>query len=171
MELLEKILGQFEQAHNNAPPGRMDDLVEGIMTQIVSKDYLYPSIKQITDKYPKWLDENKSKLSLTEMENYQKQFDCFKQICRVFEENPKDTATTMNLMQQVQQYGSPPRDLVDDVMPGLDAILQNVMSSVPNAAGLPTDHEITGGSTTSTSSSTAPPGISDDIMKNGCPTQ
>lgn len=41
--------------------------MQGMMQSLLSKEVLYPSLKELSDKYPAWLSENKGKI---EQANY-----------------------------------------------------------------------------------------------------
>ena len=43
-----------------------DAMIDGMMEQLMSKDLMYEPMKQVTQRFPSWLDENKSKLSKEE---------------------------------------------------------------------------------------------------------
>ena len=58
-------------------------MMEKMMKSLLSKDLLYPAIKDLSDKYPEWLAENRSKLTEPEYEKYNKQFDISLQITKV----------------------------------------------------------------------------------------
>lgn len=40
--------------------------MQGIMQSLLSKEVLYPSIKDIVDRYPAWLKDNQNKLDKKE---------------------------------------------------------------------------------------------------------
>ncbi|CAL1296189.1 unnamed protein product [Larinioides sclopetarius] len=102
-------------------------LMQNIMQRLMSKDLLYPSIKEIVEKYPGWLDDKKLTLKKEEHENYQKQYEFMKQICEEFEKEMADTdeakkeqfEKVLLLMQKVQTYGNPPKELISNISPGL----------------------------------------------------
>lgn len=111
-------------------PDNMPDMMpimQNIMQRLMSKDLLYPSIKEIVEKYPGWLEENKSTLKKEELDNYQTQFSFMKQICEEFEKETADTEEAKKeqfekvliLMQKVQTYGNPPKELISNITPGL----------------------------------------------------
>lgn len=102
--------------------------MQGMMQSLLSKDVLYPSLQDILDKFPAWLEENGSKITPEEKERYEKQMDLMKQVCAELEtETEGDTADkkrsrfekVLGLMQKLQDYGQPPAELVGDVGPGL----------------------------------------------------
>jgi peroxin-19 len=45
-----------------------DAIMDGMMEQLLSKDLMYEPMKQVTDKFPEWLAENKSTLSTEDYE-------------------------------------------------------------------------------------------------------
>lgn len=44
-----------------------DQLVEGMMSELLSKDLMYEPVKQVAEAFPAWLDENKDKLPEEEL--------------------------------------------------------------------------------------------------------
>jgi hypothetical protein len=40
--------------------------MQGMMQSLLSKEVLYPSLKDLVDKYPSWLAENKGKIEQSE---------------------------------------------------------------------------------------------------------
>ena len=104
-------------------------MVQGMMKSLMSKDVLYPSLKEITNKYPAWLSENKGKIDCDEHKKYSKQFELMKQICTEFEsEKPSDNEqikqerfdNILHDMQCMQELGQPPKDIVGEMAPGLE---------------------------------------------------
>lgn len=102
--------------------------MQGMMQSLLSKDILYPSLRDILDKFPNWLTENESKITTEEKERYQKQIKLMQDVCGELEkETDNDTADVkkdrfekvLGLMQTLQDYGQPPAELVGDVGPGL----------------------------------------------------
>ena len=49
--------------------GDADDVVDGMMHQLLSKELMYEPMKQVCDRFPAWLAESKAHLS---EEEYQK---------------------------------------------------------------------------------------------------
>lgn len=71
--------------------------MHGMMQSLLSAEVLLPSLKELLEKYPSYLDENKDKISSTDMNRYQKQQDLFKVICAELEkESPNDLAEVKN---------------------------------------------------------------------------
>ncbi|XP_041373219.1 peroxisomal biogenesis factor 19-like [Gigantopelta aegis] len=121
------------------PDGEFFPMMQGMMKMLLSKDVLYPSLKEISDKYPKWLSEHKESTEKEEFENYTKQHKIIEAICTEFEsESDSETEDAkrqrfeklMDLMQQMQELGQPPKDIVGEMAPGLE-FDENGMPKVP----------------------------------------
>jgi len=59
-DLIERMLKEFDS--NSGYQG----LVQGMMKQLLSKEVLYEPMKEMRDKYPQWLKDNKEKLTREE---------------------------------------------------------------------------------------------------------
>ena len=76
-------------------------------------------------QYPGWLSENKDKLDAQAHRNYTKQYELMEKICTEFEsEEASDSEerqkqrfeTVMEYMQQMQEYGQPPKEIVGEMV-------------------------------------------------------
>lgn len=66
--------------------------MQGMMQSLLSAEVLLPSLKEMLEKYPTWLDENKDKITDADKERYAKQQELFKVICTELEkETPNDS--------------------------------------------------------------------------------
>ncbi|KAL4439713.1 hypothetical protein ABPG75_002714 [Micractinium tetrahymenae] len=119
-----------------APP-EMSSLVDTIMHQLLSKEVLYQPMKDIGAKYPEWLEANKSKLSQEEYEQYRQQHGFIQRICAVYESSPSDFAQLIDLLQQMQQCGQPPQEIVDELAPGMQFGPDGLPSFGGSDEGLP----------------------------------
>lgn len=77
-------------------------------------------------QYPAYIREHESSLSAADLSNYRKQQSCFERIVQAFDAQPAggsgSSMQIMELMNEMQQYGTPPKELVSDFMPpGFDA--------------------------------------------------
>ncbi|XP_046447097.1 peroxisomal biogenesis factor 19-like [Daphnia pulex] len=97
--------------------------MQGMLQSLLSKELLYPSIKEIVSKYPDWLADNRPKLEPAQFEKYNRQYAVMQQVCTEFEnDNDTDDAATKNsrfekiltLMQQMQECGHPPKELAGE---------------------------------------------------------
>lgn len=67
------------------------------MQSLLSAEVLLPSLKEMLEKYPGWLEENKDKTSDADKERYGKQLELFKVICTELEkETPNDSTEVKN---------------------------------------------------------------------------
>lgn len=125
----EDIAGMFgnidlnEGGENNA----FLPFMQTMMQSLLSAEVLLPSLKDLTEKYPGWLQENGEKIPKEDKERYEKQLKLMEDVCRELEkEKPEDSAeekrvrfqTVLDMMQSMQDLGQPPADLVGDLGPG-----------------------------------------------------
>ncbi|GIX71655.1 peroxisomal biogenesis factor 19 [Caerostris darwini] len=102
-------------------------IMQSVMQRLMSKDLLYPSLKEIVEKYPGWLNEKKSSFKTEEYDNYQKQYEHMKEICEEFEKDidqseaakKEQFETVLKMMQKVQNYGNPPKELISSINPSI----------------------------------------------------
>ena len=120
---MEGEVGAAEENFTNLLP-----MMEGMMQSLMSKELLYPPMKDIADKFPGWLADNRNKITDELYNKYNKQFELTKQICFLFEsESETDSESlrranfekVMNLMQEMQNLGHPPQELTGDNSPNL----------------------------------------------------
>lgn len=92
-----------------------------IVQMLLSKETLYQPFKELCEKYPEWLEENKSKLSEEQLTKYSSQLEVMKKVCAEFENMSEDDSedvkskkfsTVLKLMQEMQDYGYPPEELI-----------------------------------------------------------
>ncbi|XP_023955312.1 peroxisomal biogenesis factor 19 [Bicyclus anynana] len=98
--------------------------MQGMMQSLLSKEVLYPSLKELVEKYPAWLAENKGKIEQSEYERFEQQQSLMQQVCAELEPEQETDAedvkrkrfdTVLKLMQQMQDLGQPPTELVGDI--------------------------------------------------------
>ncbi|XP_061461550.1 DDB1- and CUL4-associated factor 8 isoform X3 [Rhineura floridana] len=103
--------------------GSLLPIMQSIMQNLLSKDVLYPSLKEITEKYPEWLQSHCDSLPKDQYEKYQEQHSIMGKICAQFEaEQPTDGDVeqkarfemVLDLMQQLQDLGHPPKELAGE---------------------------------------------------------
>ncbi|XP_058447295.1 peroxisomal biogenesis factor 19 [Malaya genurostris] len=125
----EDIAGMFgnidlnESGENNA----FLPFMQNMMQSLLSADVLLPSLKDLTEKYPAWLQENGEKVPKEDKERYEKQLKLMEDVCRELEKEKSDDAAdvkrvrfqkVLDMMQSMQDLGQPPADLVGDLGPG-----------------------------------------------------
>lgn len=80
----------------------------GMMEQLTNKDILYEPMKELDDKYPEWIEQNKSKTSKDDLARYEDQRVVVREIVAKFEEktyadsNVADREYIVERMQKVR---------------------------------------------------------------------
>lgn len=122
-EALAAMMGSLGLGSEASGGGDIMPFMQSMMQSFLSKDVLYPSLKDITEKYPVWIEENKNTLPEADYDNYNKQFNLMKDVCVEYEkETETDSEETkkkrfmkiLGLMEEIQKLGHPPKDLVSD---------------------------------------------------------
>lgn len=128
---------EFNQLFNNLAKGNEsggDDilpnflpLMQDVMQKLLSKELLYPALKDMVVKYPKWLEEKQGTLEQKQYDRYCQQYQLMKEICEEFEKEDDSTRTEkekfdkiLNLMQKMQDCGHPPKELVGEMAPEIE---------------------------------------------------
>ncbi|KAI8853213.1 Pex19 protein [Chytridium lagenaria] len=91
--------------------GDFENMFEGIMEQIMSKDLLYEPMKDLVTKYPEWLAANKEKISAEDYTRYNQQLSIIQEIIAAYDAKlPEDQESkkVIDLMQKMQECGNPP---------------------------------------------------------------
>ncbi|TKY55449.1 Peroxisome biogenesis protein 19-1 [Spatholobus suberectus] len=115
--MMEDWVKQFEQLAGSQD---MESIVETMMQQLLSKDILHEPMKEIAEKYPKWLEEHKTSLSKEEYERYSHQYELIRNLNEVYENDPGNFNKIVELMQKMQECGQPPNDIVLELAPDFD---------------------------------------------------
>jgi len=116
-QIMEEMMKEFEKMGGNL---NADDMIDGMMGQLLAKDLMYEPMKQVSERFPEWLKENKSRISEEDYTNRCKQYECFQRLIHLYETKPNDVESLMMLMQEVQEYGQPPPEIVKEIAPGLE---------------------------------------------------
>ncbi|XP_063991805.1 peroxisomal biogenesis factor 19 [Diachasmimorpha longicaudata] len=98
-------------------------MMQAMMQSLLTKEILYPSLKELVDQYPTWLDQKKDSLSQEDLTRFTKQFGLMQQVCGELEKEKEDDSEAtkkaqfnkiLGLMQEMQNCGQPPEDLIGD---------------------------------------------------------
>lgn len=116
-EMMEDMMKEFEKMGEK---GDADDVIDGMMRQLLSKELMYEPMKQVTERFPRWLAESKEHLSDEDYNRYGHQYQYFQRIVRVYDTDPDNFPRLMELMQDIQEYGQPPADIIKELAPGLE---------------------------------------------------
>ncbi|XP_027336167.1 peroxisome biogenesis protein 19-2-like isoform X1 [Abrus precatorius] len=115
--MMEDWVKQFEQLAGSQD---MESIVETMMQQLLSKEILHEPMKEIGERYPKWLEEHKTNLSKEEYERYSHQYELIQNLNEVYENDPANFNKIVELMQKMQECGQPPNDIVQELAPDFD---------------------------------------------------
>eukprot|EP00605_Chrysophyceae_sp_TOSAG23-4_P000175 GSChrysophyteH1.ASY1.ANO1.209.1 assembled CDS len=126
--MMEDMMAQFEALGEKED---YNEVVDGVMRQLLSKDLMYEPTRQICDKFPEWLALHKKNLAVAEYENYGHQYQAFQKILAVYQTEPDNFPRLMELMFDMQKYGQPPAEIIQDLAPGL-RFDENGMPIMPN---------------------------------------
>ena len=132
---------------------------------MLSKEYLYQPMKDIAAAYPAWLTEQGNRLTTEQRRQYEQQQECFERIVAVYErsELSEEVASkaVMDIMQEMQRYGQPPKELVNDLLPPGLLGEEGVAGSGSGGGGMGGMDGLDG----------LDRGMLDEMSKNGCPMQ
>lgn len=115
--------------------------MEGMMQSILSAEILLPSIKELLDKYPKYLNQYGDKISAEDKNRYEKQLELYKIIASHLEdENPDDSASVkrekfkivLEDMRKLQEYGQPPDEILAETAGDLPMMDPSVIGAGAN---------------------------------------
>jgi len=114
-EILEQMLKDLD--NNSGYQG----LVQGMMKQLLSKEVLYEPMKEMRDKYPSWLRDNKEKMQRPEWEKYCMQLQHIEEILQVYDnEGDQGFEKILKLMREMQECGHVPTDIVKQLAPDVE---------------------------------------------------
>lgn len=106
----------------------LNKMLMGMMEQLTNKDILYEPMKELHDKFPAWLRDNKPSLSKDDLARYEEQQKVVGEIVARFDrpqysdDSNDDREYIVERMQKMQAAGSPPPDLVGDMSAAQDAL-------------------------------------------------
>lgn len=131
-ELLAKILKDLEATAGGGDGDGMDmsKLLTDMLHQMASKEILYEPMKEMDEKYPAWINDNSSKVSVEDKTRYLNQHKTIHEIVTMFErpdysdDNAEHKEYITTRMELIQESGAPPSDLMSEVsssaLPGFD---------------------------------------------------
>jgi len=128
---------------DGSEPEDLLHIMKNVMQNLLSKELLYPALKEIVEKYPNWLTTNRPSLDESEYEKYSKQYEIMKKACDEFEaekeDDPEDVKKArfekvLDHMQKMQEFGHPPKELIGDMAPGFVELDEQ---GNPRISGLP----------------------------------
>lgn len=137
----QELAGMFQSLDMNGETGEAAGFVpfmQSMMQSLLSAEILLPSLKDLVEKYPKYLQDNAEKLSAADKEKYEKQFVLIKEVVEELEKEKATDSTevkkerfniVLDKMQKMQDLGQPPAELLRDgggaSLPGFDPALND----------------------------------------------
>ncbi|EDR06300.1 uncharacterized protein LACBIDRAFT_300395 [Laccaria bicolor S238N-H82] len=128
LEALLKSLGGVGGLDEGGDENELAGFLETMMGQLMSKDVLYEPLKELAEGFPPYLTNPPAQLSLEDRSRYEKQEECVKRILAVFDKpgytdaNEESNKIIVDLMSEMQSYGSPPAEIMGPLPPGLDGM-------------------------------------------------
>ncbi|KAL8928348.1 MAG: hypothetical protein Q9172_000940 [Xanthocarpia lactea] len=137
-DILAQMLKEMQNGDSSASASEpeLSKMLMTMMEQLTNKEILYDPMKELNDKFPNWISNNKASVQADDLLRYEKQQRLIAEIVGKFEEttyadtNAKDREYIVERMQEMQAAGSPPADLVGD-MSGAQTALQDIGSGCP----------------------------------------
>lgn len=114
-EVLKRMADEFGKM------GTKDDVgpsIDNMMRQLLSKDIMYIPLQQTCEKYPMWLAAKEASLSTAEYDLRGKQYQVLQKIVNVYETTPDDFPKLMELMNDLQETGQLPAEIIKELAPG-----------------------------------------------------
>lgn len=140
--MMEDMMAEFEALGEKED---YNEVIDGVMRQLLSRDLMYEPVKQICEKFPEWLATHRDTLSQEEYVNHGLQYQTFQKLLAVYDTEPDNFPRIMELMFDMQNYGQPPADIIKDLAPGLK-FDENGMPIMPNmGAGMFPEGMMAGG--------------------------
>ncbi|XP_045792202.1 peroxisome biogenesis protein 19-1-like isoform X1 [Trifolium pratense] len=115
--MMEDWVKQFEELAGSQD---IESIMETMMQQLLSKEILAEPMKEIGERYPKWLEEHKASLSKEDYERYSTQYGLIRNLSEVYEKDSGNFTKIFELMQKMQDCGQPPNDIVQELAPDFD---------------------------------------------------
>ena len=94
-------------------------VVDNMMRQLLNRDIMHVPMRAMCERFPEWLAKNASRLTREEYEGYGKMYQTFQKLCMVYETEPDNFPRILELMQDMQELGQPPNDIIRELAPGL----------------------------------------------------
>ncbi|KAF8960796.1 Pex19 protein, partial [Flammula alnicola] len=128
LEALLQSLGDLGLGEGGDDETELAGFLENMMGQLMSKDVLYEPLKELADGFPSYLEKPPAPISAEDRTRYESQLVCVKKILVVFEKtsysdaNAEDNKQVVELMSEMQTYGTPPSEIMGPLPPGLDGM-------------------------------------------------
>lgn len=112
---MKKELDSIDPAEAQAKMNETVPEIFDLMQNLLSKELLYPALKDLSPKFDEWLQKNNETLSKSDKKRYSKQRDIINEIIEVFDDeslgNQDRFVKNLDLMEKMQSLGAPPSEL------------------------------------------------------------
>ncbi|KAF9460423.1 Pex19 protein family-domain-containing protein [Collybia nuda] len=125
LEALLASLGDMGLGEGGEGDAELAGLLENMMSQLVSKEILYDPLKELADGMPPYLANPPAPISSVDRTRYESQLACIHKIMAVFddpsyrEKDPASMKVISDLMNEMQNYGAPPAEVMGPLPPGM----------------------------------------------------
>lgn len=116
--MTEKLKMEMPKMDPNEAHARISESVPQIfdlMQNLLSKELLYPALKDLAPKFDEWLQKNLANLSKDDRRRYRKQINKIHEIIEVFDDetisDQERFEKNLELMEEMQALGAPPEEL------------------------------------------------------------
>ncbi|KAL0581257.1 Peroxisome chaperone and import receptor [Marasmius crinis-equi] len=110
---------------NDEEDPEFNGFLENVMGQLMSKEVLYPPLKELSENFPPYLERPPEPISPSDKERFEAQLAAVKKILAVFEQpgyddkDPEASKKIVDLMEELQSHGSPPEAVMGPLPPGM----------------------------------------------------
>ncbi|KAF8992823.1 Pex19 protein family-domain-containing protein [Cyathus striatus] len=117
-----------EDGDGEPDEGELAGFLENMMGQLMNKEVLYEPLKELADSFPPYLASPPAPLTPEDKTRYEKQLVCVRKIVALFDEpgyddnNEKNKKGIVELMSEMQSYGTPPSELMGPLPPGFESM-------------------------------------------------
>ena len=83
--MINDMINQFEELGQRED---YNEVIDGLMEQLLSKDLMYEPTKMMCQRYPEWLAKHKHELTEEKYNSYGKQYQTFQKLINVYDTEP-----------------------------------------------------------------------------------
>ncbi|CAE6426140.1 unnamed protein product [Rhizoctonia solani] len=119
-----ELLKQLGEGGGEGEEG-LQGMIENMMGQLMSKEILYEPLVEMNEKFPGYFTEHPN-LPEAELKRYKSQEAIVKQLVEIYQkpdysdDNTETNKEVLRLMNEMQELGSPPTEIMGEVPPGFD---------------------------------------------------
>jgi peroxin-19 len=84
-KMMEEMIQRFDELGERED---YDEVMDGVMRQLLSKELMYEPAKLVCERYPEWLVTHKDQLTEERYNNYGRQYQAFQRLVSTYETEP-----------------------------------------------------------------------------------